>query len=194
MDNSNFKDERIDKDIRLKQLDNDFKLSMRKEEREDKELSLRQEQQRLEKMKLNQPLQLQKQEEKSLHWDMIQFFKKELELIEDTDNEIEITLEELEAKVKLLQQLIERLEKHCFKYDIEAEDLAYHSIMKQLLRYFKDLYNDSYEDEPEDDIDENDEDYEPVEIAVEYNFHDKSIERIKLLTKAEFDLDKESYS
>jgi len=194
MENYKFDDEKIARDIYMKKMDNEHHLAMKKEDREDNEMALRKEQLRMEKMKLNQPFQMQKQEEKNLHWDMLKFFKDELELIEDSDNEIEITFDQLTEKIKLLKQLIERLEKHCFKYDIEAEDLLYHSNLKQLLKYFKNVYQENEPelvDEEDYDEDEEENEEEQEEIIVEYRYEDSAIKRIQELTKAEFDQDKE---
>jgi hypothetical protein len=192
MDNTNFKDEKIDKDIRLKQLDNEYKLAIRKEEREDKELSIRQEQQRLEKLKLDQTRIIQKQEEKNLHWDMIQFFKDELDAI-DRNNIVTLPLEKMEDKVKLLKQLISRLEKHCFRYDIEVEEMAYHKRLKLLLKNFNELYQNNLPDpdaENEDDNDEyDDDDDEQEEISVNYSYDKTSIDNLKKMTRADFDLE-----
>ncbi|MBP8041636.1 MAG: hypothetical protein KAZ36_06985 [Bacteroidales bacterium] len=191
MDNTNFEDEKIARDIILKKIEQEHALALRKEDREDSEIALRREQLRLEKLKLDQPRELRRQEEKALHWDMMQFFRNELELIEDSDNEIEISLDDLASKVKLLQQLLDRLEKHCFKFDLETEELAYHSNLKQLYRYFKNLYKENENPETEDE--ENDEDeYDEEEIdetLIEYNYDTKSIERIKMLTRAELDME-----
>ena len=199
MENYKFDDEKIARDIYMKKMDQEHNLAIRKQDREDKEINLRNEQLRMEKMKLKQPLQLQKQEEKNLHWDMLKFFKDELELIEDSDNEIEITFDQLTEKIELLKQLIERLEKHCFKYDIEVDDLAFHSNLKQLLKYFKNKYQENIpelvdeDDEDYDEDEENDEDVEEneEEIIIEYMYEDSAIKRIEMLTKAEFDQDKE---
>jgi hypothetical protein len=191
MDNSNFKDEKIDKDIRLKQLDNEHKLAIRKEDREDREIALREEQQRLEKQKLNQNRIIQKQEEKNLHWDMIQFFKDELDAI-NRNNIVTLSLEEMENKVKLLKQLITRLEKHCFRFDIDVEEMAYHKRLKLLLKNFNELYQNNLPDpdeENEDDNDEYDDDVEQEEISVSYSYDRTSIDNLKKMTKAEFDLD-----
>jgi hypothetical protein len=119
----------------------------------------------------------------------MQFFRKELEPIEDSDNEIEISLEELEEKVNLLKRLLERLAKHCFKYDLDAEELAYHSNLKQLLGFFGNLdkeYAPEETDEDEDDEDA-DEDEETDDILFSYDYDAKSIERIKILGTADFE-------
>jgi nitrogen fixation/metabolism regulation signal transduction histidine kinase len=139
-------------------------------------------------LKLDQPLQMQKQEEKSLHWDLIRFFKSELEIIEESDNYIEISLEELTEKVKALRKMLERIEKHCFKYDLEAEELAYHSNTKQLLKYFNNLLEENEDlDHSEDHDDETDEDDAPEPVIVKYSYDRTSVERIRLLTVAEFE-------
>jgi len=188
MDNSNFKDEKLDKDIRLKQLDNEHKLAIRKEDREDREIALREEQQRLEKQKLNQNRIIQKQEEKNLHWDMIQFFKDELDAI-DRNNIVTLPLEEMETKIKLLKQLITRLEKHCFRYDIEVEEMAYHKRLKLLLKNFNELYQNNLPDPDEEDDDDNDDDDEQEETSLAYAYDKASIDNLKKMTKAEFDLE-----
>lgn len=188
MDRKNFEDEKLDRQIMLKRLEMEQQIRLRKEDREDEEISLRREQLRLERLKLDQPLQIKKQEEKSLHWDLIRFFKRELEIIEEYDNYIEISLDELSEKVKALRQMLERIEKHCFKYEIEAEELAYHSNTKQLLKYFNNLLKENDDlDNSEDYDDETEEDEAPEPVIVKYSYDRTSVDRIRLLTVAEFE-------
>ncbi|MCX6258004.1 MAG: helix-turn-helix domain containing protein [Bacteroidia bacterium] len=184
MDNNKIEKEKTFRDTLPEIIEQDHQVAFHKKIMDDHNLEEQLEKLRLENLKLNQQNQVQKLEEKSLHWDMIQFFKNELELIQDSNNKIKISQDELAEKIKLLKQLLETLEKHCFKYDIEAEKLAYHSNLKQLLQYFKLRYkkNQPGKDDNEDD------DEEPKVILVKYNYAKSSLERIKMLIKAEFGL------
>lgn len=187
MDRKNFQDEKLDRQIMLKRLEMEQQIRLRKEDREDEEISLRREQLRLERLKLDQPLQIKRQEEKSLHWDLIRFFKHELEIIEEYDNYIEISLEELTEKVKALRQMLEHIKKHCFKYDIDEEKLVYHSNIEQLYVHFKNLLeeNEDLESTEESEIDSESDD-EPDSVIIQYKYDRTSIQRIRMLTVAEF--------
>jgi len=182
MDNNKIDQKKTSRDTFPEIIEQGHQVAFHKKIREEYDLEDQLKKLQLENLKLNQSNQVQKQEEKSIHWDMMQFFRNEVELMEDSHNKIKISLDELAEKIKLIKQLLETLEKHCFKYDIEAEKLAYHSNLKQLLIYFK-TRNKIIQPVP--DKEEN-EDEEPKVILVSYNYVKISIERIKMLTKAEF--------
>jgi len=160
------------KEIELTRLELEHELQMKKLEMQEEELRLRKLEIESRSKGDTVHLERQKQEERLLVWELSEFFKTELSEC-DKFGKNTISIEDAEEKLEVVNEHLNKLKKHCVKYQIIPESLAFF----RALVFVNDLIKQEV-----DEFDEDEYDYDDYEIEYIYEF--SSREKMKQLVKS----------
>ncbi len=170
---------RLEREIALKKMQLDHDLELRKLDHQEKELELRKREIELKHLEKDSLTRQQQIEENKIKHQLKKWSNEEMQLFESFDyDEIEMSLSSLTKKVKILLNLAQQIKEHIAAYGYDPEEQIYYSNLKQVITFLFEVQ--------ETEGDELEEDDNPSEIEISYEWPEDYMEYIENLGNFEF--------
>lgn len=178
MDNQN-DHYKIEREIALKKMQLDHELELRKLAHQEKELELRKREMELKHLEKDAITRQQQIEENKIKHQVKKWQQEEMQLFEAfAYGEIELSVAGLQKRVKTLYKLIDLLEEHYAIYGYDADEQIHYSNLTSFLTFLSDILESAESELEEDD--------EPAETAVAYDWSEDQVELLENLEDFEF--------